>query len=93
MFKAYFAEGHNIALPEVLVAAAETAGLDAGLAEGVLESGEFGPAVDADWQRSRSRGVTAVPTFVANNQGLVGAQPFEALERLALTAGAQRREE
>jgi predicted DsbA family dithiol-disulfide isomerase len=30
-------------------------------------------------------GVTGVPTFVAGGQGVVGAQPYEALEQLILT--------
>jgi predicted DsbA family dithiol-disulfide isomerase len=48
-------------------------------------------AVDADWARARSIGVTGVPTYVANRMGVVGAQPYEALEALAERAGARRR--
>ena len=39
-------------------------------------------AVDADWEKSRRYGVTGVPTFVVGRQGVVGAQPYEALEEL-----------
>jgi predicted DsbA family dithiol-disulfide isomerase len=46
---------------------------------------------DADWQRAIQPGVTGVPTFVAQGRGVVGAQPYEMLERLVIRAGAQRR--
>jgi predicted DsbA family dithiol-disulfide isomerase len=38
-------------------------------------------AVDTDWKRSHQLGITAVPTFVLNQKGLVGAQPYEVLEQ------------
>ena len=49
-------------------------------------------AVDADWERSRRAGITSVPTFVAAQQRIVGAQPYEALEALVRAAGAQARQ-
>ena len=39
-------------------------------------------AVDSDWAKSKEHGVTGVPTFIAGGYGLVGAQPYEALEQL-----------
>ncbi|MGH8722840.1 MAG: DsbA family protein, partial [Burkholderiales bacterium] len=33
-------------------------------------------------QKSRAYGITGVPTFVAGGHGVVGAQPYEALEQL-----------
>ncbi|HSX81467.1 MAG TPA: DsbA family oxidoreductase, partial [Candidatus Saccharimonadia bacterium] len=33
-----------------------------------------------------------VPTFVAQGRGVVGAQPYEIVERLVVLAGAQRRD-
>jgi predicted DsbA family dithiol-disulfide isomerase len=48
-------------------------------------------AVDDDWERARTIGVTAVPTFVAAGSAVVGAQPYEVLEQLIVTAGAKRR--
>jgi predicted DsbA family dithiol-disulfide isomerase len=53
----------------------------------------FQAAVDADWQRSRDYGITGVPTFVANGRGVVGAQPYEILERLVVTAGGTPRQQ
>jgi predicted DsbA family dithiol-disulfide isomerase len=34
-----------------------------------------------------------VPTFVAAGRGVVGAQPYELLERLVVMAGAERRKD
>ena len=42
--------------------------------------------MDDDWDKSGDYGVTGVPTFVAGRHGLVGAQPYEALEQLLAQA-------
>jgi predicted DsbA family dithiol-disulfide isomerase len=44
-----------------------------------------------DWAKSHRYGVTGVPTFVADRYGVVGCQPYEALEQLVEKAGAKRR--
>ena len=93
LFHAYFVEGKNIGDIDTLVAIAETAGLPGPEAREVLTTRRFSQVVDTDWQRSRAYGITGVPTFVANGRGVVGAQPYETLERLVLLAGARRREE
>jgi len=49
--------------------------------------------VDADWSLSQEKGITAVPTFVMNQDKLVGAQPYEMLERLMEANGVKRRSE
>ena len=49
-------------------------------------------AVDADWAKSRQYGVTGVPTYACNGYGVVGAQPYEALEKFLTDIGAQPRE-
>ena len=82
IFRGYFVDGRDIGDPEVLVQLAESVGLPAAEARGVIESRRFKAAIDADWARSRKYGVTGVPTFVAGGYGVVGAQPYEALERL-----------
>lgn len=91
LFRAYFVDGINLADVDRLVEIAEAAGLPGDEAREVLTSRTFQSAVDADWQRSRELGVTGVPTFVAGGRGLVGAQPYEALEQLVQAAGAQPR--
>ncbi|MGD8705490.1 MAG: DsbA family oxidoreductase, partial [Syntrophobacterales bacterium] len=43
-----------------------------------------------DWVYSRTHGITAVPTFAADGRTVVGAQPYEVLEKLVVAAGAGR---
>jgi predicted DsbA family dithiol-disulfide isomerase len=93
LFRAYFVDGKNIGRLDTLVAVANSVGLAADKAREVLETRQFQEAVDADWQRARVLGITGVPTFVANGRGVVGAQPYEVLERLVLVAGGAPRQE
>jgi predicted DsbA family dithiol-disulfide isomerase len=86
LFRAYFVDARNIGDPEVLVEIAASVGLPADQAREVIEKRTHRAAVDADWELSRRYGITGVPTFVAGNQGVVGAQPYEALEELVRRA-------
>jgi predicted DsbA family dithiol-disulfide isomerase len=81
-FKAYFVDGKNLAKKEILLNLIEQSGLDAIEGEAVIDNRAFSDAVDADWELSRRIGISAVPTFVSGLERLVGAQPYEALERL-----------
>jgi predicted DsbA family dithiol-disulfide isomerase len=80
VFKAYFADGLNIAKVPVLVKLTESVGLEG--VEDVLSKGTFKEEVDSDWRYSRRCGIRAVPTFVANGRMIVGAQPYDVLEKL-----------
>jgi len=82
LFKAYFVDGKNISDPAELVQIAKSVGLDPVKAKEILEKRTYKAAVDADWEKSRQYGVTGVPTFVVGERGVVGAQPYEALEQL-----------
>ena len=86
LFKAYFVDGRNIGDAEVLVEVAKSVGLPADQAREVIEKRSYQAAIDADWAKSREYGVTGVPTFVAGNRSVVGAQPYEALEQLVRQA-------
>jgi len=88
LYRAYFAEGKNIGDIEVLVEVARQLGLPAAEARRVLSERTFSPSVDRDWARAREMGVTGVPTFASGGFGVVGAQPYEALERLVQHVGA-----
>ena len=81
VFKAYFANGLNIATDTVLMDIAQSVDLDPLEARTVIEQGQYRDAVDRDWQRSRHMGISAVPTFVINRQRLVGAQTYQDLTR------------
>jgi predicted DsbA family dithiol-disulfide isomerase len=89
LFRAYFVETRDISRPEVLLDVAERAGLSVDAAREVLERRTFKDAVDQDWALSREYGITGVPTFVAGRYGVVGAQPYEALEALVRRAASQ----
>jgi predicted DsbA family dithiol-disulfide isomerase len=86
MFRAYFVEARDISQPAVLLDIVASVGLSVEAAREVLEQRTFKAAVDADWKLSRQYGITGVPTFVVGRHGVVGAQPYEALERLVLKA-------
>jgi predicted DsbA family dithiol-disulfide isomerase len=57
----------------------------------VLNERRFKDAVDEDWKLSRQAGVTGVPTYLAGGHSVVGAQPYEVLDRLMAATGAQPR--
>ncbi len=89
LFRAYFVEARNIGDPAVLLEIADKLGLSSEGAREVLEKRTFKDAVDRDWALSRQLGVTGVPTFVAGGYGVVGAQPYETLERLVEKAASE----
>ncbi len=90
-FKVYFVDGLNIAKIPVLLDLAESVGLDRKEAEKVLVERTYKDQVDQEWALSRQLGVTAVPTFVMGLSRLVGAQPYQALEKLVQSGGIQKR--
>lgn len=89
-FKAYFAEGKNIAQVTVLTDLAVAVGLSAEAAEGVLKNRLFKESVDKDWANSRELAITAVPTFVMKEDRLVGAQSYELLENFVVLHGVDK---
>jgi len=91
LYRAYFEEGKNIGDVEVLIGVAQSAGIPAEAARRILSERTFKEAVDADWEKARRYGITGVPSFVAGGQKLVGAQPYDVLEKFLITAGAQPR--
>jgi predicted DsbA family dithiol-disulfide isomerase len=92
LYKAYFVERRNIGDVDVLVEIAAAVGLSAEAARKVLVERTFKAAIDADWAMAGQAGVTGVPTFAAGGYGVVGAQPYEALEELVQSVGARARE-
>ena len=88
-FRAYFVDARDISQPAVILDIVKSVGLSVDVARDVIEKRTFKAAVDADWTLSRQYGITGVPTFVAGRHGVVGAQPYETLERLVEQARAE----
>lgn len=82
LLAAYFAVGEDVSDRNILVAAAETAGLDTEQARVVLERGRFAQEVRAAEAQWREQGITAVPTMILDERYVVqGAQEPARLER------------
>jgi predicted DsbA family dithiol-disulfide isomerase len=93
LFVAYFTEGRSPASHEVLVDAAQAAGLDADRAREVLSSGEYAGQVREREEFWRERDIHAVPAIVIDDTHLVsGGQPPEVFERILRKLAERRRE-
>jgi predicted DsbA family dithiol-disulfide isomerase len=96
LFRAFFVEAKNIGDPQVLSDIAQRVGLPVDEAIDALLARSFKPAVDDDWRRCAELGVSAVPTFLIgpstslragrHRYALVGAHPYEELEKLVARA-------
>jgi predicted DsbA family dithiol-disulfide isomerase len=82
LFRAYFVDAKNIGKADILSQIAADVGLPVDEATDVLLSRSFKQNVDDDWRRCAAYGVNAVPTFLAGRYIMVGAQPYEEIERL-----------
>ena len=75
LFHAHFAEGRNVADPDVLAAAGAAGGLDQARVRAMLGSDEGRTEVEAGLGQARALGISAVPTFVIDGRYAVqGAQ-------------------
>jgi len=91
VFRAYYVEGRNIGKVDELAGIAGSLGLSEKDARSVLEEGTYKGAVDADWSRCRTLGITAVPTFMVGARRIVGAVAYEALEAFIKDSGATKK--
>ncbi|WP_312161481.1 DsbA family oxidoreductase [Phenylobacterium sp.] len=90
LFDAYFTEGQSPADHEVLVAAAQSAGLDAAAAREVLSSGRYADEVRAAERHWLSAGINSVPAVIINDRYLIsGGQPAAAFEQAIRTIAAE----
>lgn len=82
LFEAYFTHDENPGDPDVLVRAAEKAGLDGVEARAVIESGRYAEAVREAEHLWRTRGIDAVPAIVIDRKYLIsGGRPPEEFEQ------------
>ena len=90
LFEVYFTAGQSPADHEVLVHAAERAGLDGAAAREVLESGRYAEEVRDAEELWRSRGINAVPAVVIDGRYLIsGGQPPDVFEQALRQIAAQ----
>lgn len=90
---AYWMEGKNLEDDEVLLGVANAAGLSRGALERADTQPEYSRRIDEIRHEAGEIGVTGIPTFVIGQFGVVGCQPYEVLEQLAVRAGVSRRAE
>ncbi|HEY3813683.1 MAG TPA: DsbA family oxidoreductase [Caulobacteraceae bacterium] len=90
LFEAYFTDLANVSDADVLVHAAEKAGLDGAKARDVLSSGAYADDVRNDERKWRLAGINAVPAVIINNRYLIsGGQPPEAFEQALRNIAAE----
>lgn len=90
LFTANFTEGKDPGNHEVLVEAAERAGLDVKAAADVLSSGRYADEVRQEAALWRSRGIDAVPAIVVDDKHLIsGGQPVEVFEAVLRKIAAE----
>jgi len=90
LFDAYFTQGQNPGEPDVLVAAAEAAGLDGAQAREVVTSGRYADEVRAAERKWQAAGINSVPAVVINDRYLIsGGQPADAFEQALRTIAAE----
>ena len=79
---AYFTDGKSPEDKEVLVAAAASAGLDAGEARRILDGDDYAAEVKEREQFYLANGIHAVPAVIINERHLIqGGQPAEVFEQ------------
>lgn len=82
LLRAYHGEGKDTSDHAVLVAAAQSVGLDADQAREVLASGQYADEVRAEEHEYQAAGVQSVPAIIFNQQYLIsGGQPVETFEQ------------
>jgi predicted DsbA family dithiol-disulfide isomerase len=90
LFQAYFMEGKNLALDDVLVACGEDVGLKR---EGILEALQdenYAYRVKQDIQEGENLGVRGVPFFVFDRKyGISGAEPIEVFTKTLIQTAAE----
>ncbi|HTR07978.1 MAG TPA: DsbA family oxidoreductase [Paraburkholderia sp.] len=82
LLRAYHGDGKDTSDHAMLVAAAQSVGLDAARAREVLESGQYADEVRAEEREYQAAGIQSVPAIIFNERYLVnGGQPVETFER------------
>jgi predicted DsbA family dithiol-disulfide isomerase len=81
MFKAYWQEHRNIGDREVVLDVARQSGLDAAALAQAIDDRRYEQELAGVCDECNRYGITGVPTFIIGRYMVVGAQPYEMLER------------
>ena len=88
LFNAFWARDLDLGDDDVLVAEAQTAGLDGDEARAALEDERYAVIVEGSTRTAVENGVTGVPAWVIDGRLLIpGAQPEEVFDRVLTKAG------
>ena len=82
VFRGYWQESIDIGDRKQLFSLAAQVGLDLNELESYLESGKAADKLNQHLQEVREYGINGVPTFVIGNKMVVGAQPYQVLEKV-----------
>src|SRR5690349_6145794 len=91
VFKAYWQEHRNIGVREVVLEVAAESGLDTAELAKALDDGRYEAEMATVYDECGQYGINGVPTFIIGRYMVVGAQPYEMLER-ALSLAEQEAE-
>ena len=81
LLRAYHGDGKDVSDPQVLIEAAQSAGLDGDKAREVLESGAYADEVRSEEEEIRQLGIQSVPAIIFERKFMVnGGQPSEVFE-------------
>lgn len=90
LFEAYHGRNENMTDAEVLITAAELAGLDTKTARNIIESNEYAEEVRRAEYHWQTRGVTGVPAAIVDERYVIsGAQSPETYARVLRQIAAQ----
>jgi len=81
VFQAYWQEGRDIGNREELYSIAAGAGLDTEELEAYLKNGHAETKLNEHLREAVKYGIDGVPTFIIGRRMIVGAQPYEVLEK------------
>lgn len=91
LFEIFFLEGGNIGLDAILTKAAQSAGMDPAIVDGLLKTDDDKDRVGMEIDHARQMGVQGVPCFIVDNKfAVMGAQPADQLAEAMKHALSER---
>jgi predicted DsbA family dithiol-disulfide isomerase len=91
VFRAFYGEGRNISDGKVLADIVESIGMSGKDALTHLKNKTFHSQVADDWKLAKDLELVAAPTYIIDNNRLVGAHPYQRLQKFIESNGAKRR--